>query len=262
MCWQKIKDFFNPPPDPNQRHYALSFAINDYPGTGSDLNGCLNDQLDFSNKLLAEFPAFIIQTYSDEQVTRYQFLSAVERAIDNLPEGAILVIQYSGHGTQVRDTSGDEVDGYDEALYLHDGVLVDDEFHALLLNIPANALVVVLLDSCFSGTATKAAGIRPRFMPPTERPSSMKVLNAFAKSSDMNWIVVSGCDENEYSMDATFNGRPNGAFTYYALKTLQPGITYQQWFDAIRDYLPSTHFNQSPTLEGPENLLNQRVFEV
>lgn len=46
-----------------------------------------------------------------------------------------LILHNSSHGTQVVDTSGDEVDGVDEALYL-DKILLDDEIHVILQNIP------------------------------------------------------------------------------------------------------------------------------
>jgi hypothetical protein len=48
--------------------------------------------------------------------------------------GDTLVITYSGHGTWVPDSSGDEPDGRDEALCPHDiataGPLLDDEIRA------------------------------------------------------------------------------------------------------------------------------------
>lgn len=46
-----------------------------------------------------------------------------------------LIIHNSSHGSQVADTSGDEVDGVDEAL-VFDDYLLDDDIHVLLQNIP------------------------------------------------------------------------------------------------------------------------------
>jgi len=37
-----------------------------------------------------------------------------------------LMIQYSGHGTFVTDTDHDEADGQDEAMYVYDGMILDD----------------------------------------------------------------------------------------------------------------------------------------
>jgi hypothetical protein len=49
--------------------------------------------------------------------------------------GETLIIHNSSHGTQVPDRHGDEVDGYDEALYF-DRPLLDDEIGVLLDKIP------------------------------------------------------------------------------------------------------------------------------
>lgn len=46
------------------------------------------------------------------------------------------MFQYSGHGTQLRDRNSDEPDGLDEALYLYDGALLDDDIFEILQRIP------------------------------------------------------------------------------------------------------------------------------
>ena len=55
-------------------------------------------------------------------------------------------------------------------------------------------------------------------------------------------LLLAGCQDTEYSWDTSFQGRPNGAFTYYALKTLRERkpATYDAWFNAIRD-LPAQY---------------------
>ncbi|MBK7296848.1 MAG: caspase family protein [Flavobacteriales bacterium] len=64
---------------------------------------------------------------------------------------------------------------------------------------------------------------------------------------------MSGCQDHEYSYDAWFNGRPNGAFTFVALKTLKTlpaGSNYTAWYKAIRTALPSRQYAQTPNLYG------------
>ena len=66
-------------------------------------------------------------------------------------------------------------------------------------------------------------------------------------------LLLAGCQDTEFSWDTRFGGRPNGAFTFYALKsfrTLLPGASYQQWFRAISHYLPSTRLPQNPQMLG------------
>jgi hypothetical protein len=50
-------------------------------------------------------------------------------------EDPIILVHYSGHGTNTRDNNGDEKDGYDEAIYLYDGLLLDDDMNEILSHI-------------------------------------------------------------------------------------------------------------------------------
>ncbi len=50
-------------------------------------------------------------------------------------EGPTLIVWYSGHGSYVTDTSGDEIDRVDETLAVYDGNIKDDELNAILQTI-------------------------------------------------------------------------------------------------------------------------------
>jgi hypothetical protein len=131
------------------------------------------------------------------------------------------------------------------------------------------ATVLVMADSCFSGTVTRAGvcmGLmdikhptKNRFFDPGLPPRTIK--NKAFSNENMNHILISGCTDHEYSNDAYINSKYAGAFTFFAVMALEIGMTYKQWFDEIRKYLPSKDFNQSPQLEGPERLINRKVFE-
>ena len=43
-------------------------------------------------------------------------MNALDRITQYSKAGDVVFIHYSGHGGRVRDTSGDEADGYDETL--------------------------------------------------------------------------------------------------------------------------------------------------
>jgi hypothetical protein len=75
-------------------------------------------------------------------------------------------------------------------------------------------------------------------------------------------LLMAGCQDQEYSYDARFGGRPNGAFTYYALKTLKslrPDATYADWHREIRNYLPGASYPQTPQIFGSQR---NRRFKV
>jgi hypothetical protein len=64
---------------------------------------------------------------------------------------------------------------------------------------------------------------------------------------------LAGCLDSEFSYDASFNGKPNGAMTHFAIeayKQLPPGSTYQQWIDLLQTKLPDRlgRYPQHPQL--------------
>ena len=66
-------------------------------------------------------------------------------------------------------------------------------------------------------------------------------------------LLLAGCQDYQFSYDADFNGRPNGAFTFFALQALsklKATATYVDWFKAISKALPSQSHPQSPNLLG------------
>ncbi len=79
-------------------------------------------------------------------------------------------------------------------------------------------------------------------------------------------VLLAGCEEgpNHFSYDARMAGRPNGAFTYYALKalkTLPADATYAQWHAAVTPAsLPSLKYPQSPQIVGSEAAKKRKVF--
>lgn len=247
------------------KKYALCFGINDYPGSANDLSGCVNDANDWGEKLMSL--GFSVSIVLNSNVTRQTFKSMIQAALNKMVIGDWLVITYSGHGTYTVDMSGDEPDGYDECLYLYDGLLLDDEIREIIK--PASGKhIVFMLDSCFSGTATRnligKVSHRARFVQPiwiTKKPKAEKVFK-FLAEEDMIEILVSGCKDSEYSYDAYIGLRWNGAFTRYAIDALQPGLTFIEWYQALRKKLPSSKYPQTPQLEGSLDNKGLIVFET
>lgn len=244
---------------------VLSFVINDYPGSQNDLNGCVNDQTTVKEnleKIYSSEKGYIIETYKDSQVTVANFKKVLKDSVEQLIAGDLLTVHYSGHGTYVPDRNGDEADGYDEALYLYDGPLVDDDIGEILQGIPEGATVIILLDSCFSGTATRSLMRKRKSVKINDKMKVRpKVRKRFAKSVDMNWITFSGSGEHQTSADAYIEGDYHGAFTWYAFKVLNPLYTYRLWCDATRAALNSAGYSQIPQIEGRDDLLDKPVFQ-
>ena len=258
---------------------ALCIGINDYPGSDSDLSGCVNDALDWATTLGDR--GFSVTKLLDRAANKAAMVQAIGNLIGDAARGDSLVITYSGHGTWVPDDSGDEPDGRDEALCPYDIMsgqsLLDDELHELFRLRPAGVRIVLISDSCHSGSVTRGdesdldPGLpRARFLAPgvwmKELPSELSARPANLMSGltrSGGDVLLSGCMDTEYSWDTSFGGRPNGAFTFYALKTLRnlpANASYEQWHAAIRSYLPSTRLPQNPQVFGSRTARRFKVF--
>lgn len=92
---------------------ALCIGVNDYPGTGSDPAGCVNDAYDWA---ALKQRGFDVQMLLNRQATGEGIRKAIRAIVGEAKAGDSVVIQYSGHGSFVRDKDGDEPNGTDECL--------------------------------------------------------------------------------------------------------------------------------------------------
>ena len=260
---------------------ALCIGINDYPGAGSDLSGCVNDANDWKTAL--ESRDFTVRLLLNDQATKEAMYKDIQRLVREGRAGDALVISYSGHGSWVPDLDNDEPDARDEVLCPYDigqnRPLTDDELYDIFAERERGVRIAFISDSCHSGTVIRfappsngASKPRVRFLPPANflPPSLLPVAAARAARREygpprpFGGVLLSGCQDTEYSYDAEFNGRPNGAFTYFALKALEslpPSANYSDWFKAIRERLPSQNYPQKPNFEGTQSQKAWRVFE-
>jgi hypothetical protein len=169
----------------------------------------------------------------DEHATITAVRDRLDAAAAELDADDFFFLTYSGHGGQVADLSGDERDSFDETWCLYDTELVDDSLFGALCTFKRGVRVFVMSDSCHSETVTR--GRRPRSRA-AERPghkAKLAPLEAttaeFAKNRDVyaaqstwwkpqplvpkdadaNVVLISGCQDQQTSMD----GPVNGAFT-------------------------------------------------
>ena len=83
-------------------------------------------------------------------------MDAIESAAGELEAGDIFFFTYSGHGGQVPDTNDEEEgDSSDETWLAYDRQIVDDELYALWAKFKPGVRILVLSDSCHSGSVNK-----------------------------------------------------------------------------------------------------------
>jgi hypothetical protein len=270
MCFKKIWNWIlnqgTPPPQPpppipgEKRRIAILAAINNYPGSANDLNGCLNDIDDVELKLKNEFPAFMIKKMKDSQVTVEGMYNQIKDVLVTLTAGDVLYWHYSGHGTQIPSNS--EPNGYHEALYLYNGPFLDDQVQELQALTPEGVHVIAKFDSCFSGDMLRnSKKTQNRFYPMPGLRVRHKVIRRFGKRASLKgWVVFSGCGENQTSADAYINGRFNGAFTYYDNKSFSVDSTNDDEITKLHTFLPKGSYDQNPTIDGDSSLFTEKVF--
>jgi hypothetical protein len=141
-----------------------------YGGWSGDLAACELDAKDMA--WVAKSRGMKSTTLLTKAATRAKVLAGLRAAAKVLGAGDLFFLTYSGHGGQVTDVTRDEDDGQDETWCLFDGELIDDELYFELSRFAAGVRVLVLSDSCHSGTVTREGvprvplGARPRLMPP------------------------------------------------------------------------------------------------
>jgi len=124
-----------------------------YKGWSGPLSSCENDADAMCD--IARSQGFETYQLKTTEATREAVTGAIKEAAGKLTAGDFFLLSYSGHGGQVRDFDGDEEDGKDDTWCLYDGQLLDDEFYVLFAEFSAGVRVLMLSDSCHSGTMLK-----------------------------------------------------------------------------------------------------------
>lgn len=279
---------------------ALLVGINDYapvgPG-GPDLRGCVNDVRDMANTLnaLGIIPASprCMRILTDERATRAAILQGIAWLVSGVKKSDTLVLHYSGHGSYVIDTSGDEPDGKDETICPHDydtaGMIRDDDLRTILAKLPIDANLDVVFDSCHSGSTTRSlpvlgpdgaeAYIANRFIdPPVDyafyadvRPSlpARGILRGTGTSRatvtvpGLNHVLWAGCRANQTSQEGMLEKSVRGVFTYSFCKVLRgagSSIERGKLESSVSAYVRGLGYSQVPQLEASPEAIKEQVF--
>jgi len=284
------------------RKKACLVGVNDYapvgPG-GPDLRGCVNDVRDMAHTLnaLGIVPAApgTMRIVTDARATRAAILDGFKWLITGAKRGDVLVFYYSGHGSQVVDVGGEELDMKDETICPHDyataGMIKDDDFRALLARLPTGVNLDVILDSCHSGTGTREMAtlsgaseehtVTYRYVePPIDwgyfldadpclplrglfKPEAGKGSKEAVIVPGLNHVLWAGCRDYQTSAEAPIGGVVRGAFTYcfcLVLRRAGVSVTRRRLDALVSADLRRMGYSQVPQLEGTSTSLGERVF--
>ncbi len=276
-------------------HIGLNKIDAAHYGDDAELSGCHFDAEDME-RIAAERGFEKRTVLLDEQATRDAVKKAVAAAAAKLKAGDVFMLTYAGHGSQVPDFNADEDDGADETLCLYDGMLIDDEIYELWSGFADDVRIVMISDSCHSGTVSRAARTtRPAAAPADGQPAvrtrllplalAMKTFRnhrdfytalgrqqrgpderLLTRELDMPLrtpvLLLAGCQDNQESQDGVGNGR----FTQELLRVWDEGRFDGDWATMIRRIVANMPADQTPrmTLIGrsPEMLAAERPFSI
>ena len=280
--------------------YALLVGINEYQGSVPTLRGCVND--------VARFKEFLeLRTQGGEyglsaqiltsgdpkkeveiKPTRQAIIDAFHNHLGQAKEGDIALFYYSGHGSQERAPMEFwhlEPDRLDETLVLFDSRiqggwdLADKELSVLIAELASNnPQILVVLDSCHSGSGTRAPeGTGIRLAPTDTRhrpvdtflPGVIPAVKALSPAGTEpqetdektgGWfslpqgrhIVISACRPEQSAREKLMpDDQVHGILSYYLLDTLQqasPTLTYRDLFSRTSTLVRSLVIDQNPLL--------------
>lgn len=261
------------------RKHLLAVGINNY--REKPLRGAVNDAVEIRETLISRFGFAPGDTtlLTDSSATRAGIIGSIVRAIDAVGRGDLFVFFYSGHGSLFADSSSslrDEEavldlssmraqgsvmqDGrYDSTIVPFDvdsqnsdrpwgNLILDDELYELFSRMTARgAFVLLLSDSCHSGTLARSIAIdeRYKFIDPgkvlggrSPQPSGDGYGRPLPKSAFNGLLLaITSSRDNQYSLDGRFGGRLQGMFTHVLLRVISnsdPSISYQRLFSQVQ----------------------------
>ncbi|UWQ36633.1 caspase family protein [Leisingera aquaemixtae] len=241
--------------------YSLHVGLNTvdpghYDGWDGRLLACEADAL--AMETLAAAEGFTPARLLTSDATRANVTEEIRRAARDLKAGDMFLMTVSGHGGRIPDFNMDEDhDGdqkFDETLCLYDFQLADDELYMLWSEFRAGVRVLVVADTCHSGSMIKVGPApmptalfgRPIGPPPGARAMPLHIEDrvwraneaAYRSASDSfsalkesvltnplstpvkaSVLNMGACKDTQFAMD----GAQNGAFTGALLRVWDNG---------------------------------------
>jgi hypothetical protein len=290
--------------DPSHLH-ALLIGISDYRHFHQSDNPPLFPNLD-CNEDLRRIEAALVSTFrfkanpadktqfdpaageatvlnTPEQTTRAAILTAFDHLVAVSQPGDLVYIHYSGHGSQVPDSTKPE--GLESTIVPSD--YKDDESNEikgveikqLLTDLKAkvgDGQIVLSFDSCHSGTISRGSerkrGISyaeycdwfkakyKKDPPLLARPATTTATRgaglAIPDLDGNGYVVLSACSNDQSAYEYDDGGIAMGRLSYVLSQVLsqaKPTTTYQEVYDDIEAVFTQKFADQSPQIDGDPN---------
>jgi hypothetical protein len=265
---------------------VFTYGINAYPSC--PLEGCIGDvKRIVSLSMDYGFSKSQICVLTDRDATTKNILNKMEWLV-KVQSGDAALLHNSCHGIQTPTSDPTEPDGLSEAVCPFDfdwskgHMIIDKQFVAILAMMPPRVAFNWISDSCHSGDLDRAMlpAVREGLLyllwrhvlgvpVPTHKHKMIRLPSVLQEEVNrlrakgrrpkgmVNGLLdvgfISGCRSDQTSADAFIDNAPNGAATYYIVKTLRamPRTTpLRDVVAAANADLKANGYNQEPRCEG------------
>jgi hypothetical protein len=274
---------------------ALLIGVDEYSsGEILDLDGCVNDVEAIADVLTSAYgfkdtDLKVLKTVGD--TTRERILDELQALVDGVRSDDVVVVYYSGHGSQVPDRSGDEEeDGLDETIVPSDAGrgggevldITDDELHSYVAALGERTpYVYFVFDSCHSGSVARdllwsgalqqlEPRLVPRAIPPADTPPAVRPRpyrgdraapgagkpSAIGLIPQGDYLMIGGCRDDQTAKETEMGGKRRGVLSYHLETELRrsSSASIGAIFERVRERVEESATEQDPVLEAPDRL--------
>ncbi|HEX4962359.1 MAG TPA: caspase family protein, partial [Thermoanaerobaculia bacterium] len=262
--------------------YALLVGIDDY--DFKPLHGCVNDVEAMRELLTGRFPKeqLELQVLLNEEATRQGIIKTFREHLGKAVNGDTALFFYAGHGS--REAAPPEYrhlepDGLDDTLIAYDSRLkdrqewdlADKELRVLIAEVAArNPHVVVILDCCHSGSATRTVQTTRHAEPAAKEPRPADTFWFFKAGTGLprelggadHWrllpsgrhVLLAACEDHQSAGEcADPDDKPRGRFSYHlieAMKEMSGDVRYRDLFKRVQTQVCNHSSTQVPQAYG------------
>jgi uncharacterized caspase-like protein len=265
-------------------HIGIDEVSISHYGTAAELPNCRNDAMKMKHALSSI--GFETCELFDKNATTVNLFHHLEKYAADLSPADIFILTYSGHGHILQDRNNDErEDGYDETWVLYDRMFVDDELHFLLSRFPRQTRILVISDSCHSGTITKSFGtvnnmtkkdyielLKGESDQVYMRNKSMydrmlkSISSRIREDVEASVILLAACQDDQKAAANSVNDEKLSLFTYHLLETWNSGVfegNYRTLYEIIKRRMPRTQIPNYSFIGSPHPYFeNQKPFTI
>ncbi len=271
--------------------YALLVGVNAYLNDSiRDLQGCKNDVKLMQQTLQERFALDDnkIKTLTNREATKANIVEAFQTHLQQTGTGDTALFYFSGHGSQ--EPAGEafweiDPDRQLETLVCHDSRaghvtdLANKELRYLISQISNNgAEVVIIIDSCHSGHASRSveeADSASRQTSGQSSPRALKDFIFFDDATQQGWIndlanipqgkhiLLSACRDIELSKEKKIGQQRQGIFTHALctlLNRLPNSLSYHNVLMRVRAATHKLNTQQTPRIEAVLEAKTEQVF--